>query len=112
MRAKPENSVFFCCDIQSSCSGYMLNYPTMAKNGARLAQTAQLLEIPVLATSHIKFGPIDEMITAKHHPGVTVFEDKRRFSMIDERVEAYLASLGEHRRQAILYGCEAHICIK
>ena len=58
-RVDPDKAVFFSCDIQDSCSGYMMNYPTMAKNAARLAQVSGLLQIPVIATAHTKFGPID-----------------------------------------------------
>ena len=68
----------------------MLNYPTMAKNAMRLAQTAHLLTIPVIATAHVKFGPIDPMIEEKHYEGVTVFTEKKMFSMVDDRVREKL----------------------
>ena len=42
-RASPETSLFFCCDIQASSALHEINYPTMTKNAARLAQTADLL---------------------------------------------------------------------
>ena len=89
----------------------MMNYPTMAKNAARLAQAAELLEIPVIATAHTKFGPIDELVSAKHHAGVTVFTEKKMFSMLDDRVRNHLETFA-NRRMAVLYGCETHICIK
>lgn len=111
-RVTPESSVFFCCDIQASSAAHEINYPTMTKNAARLAQTAELLQIPVIATSHIKFGPIDEEVSSKFYSGVTVFEDKRCFSMIDERVSAHLSSLPQERKCAVLYGCDAHVCVK
>eukprot|EP00353_Schmidingerella_taraikaensis_P008462 CAMPEP_0185572572 /NCGR_PEP_ID=MMETSP0434-20130131/4480_1 /TAXON_ID=626734 ORGANISM="Favella taraikaensis, Strain Fe Narragansett Bay" /NCGR_SAMPLE_ID=MMETSP0434 /ASSEMBLY_ACC=CAM_ASM_000379 /LENGTH=84 /DNA_ID=CAMNT_0028188495 /DNA_START=14 /DNA_END=268 /DNA_ORIENTATION=- len=84
----------------------------MAKNAARLAQLSELLEIPVIATAHTKFGPIDPAVVEKHHSNVAVFTEKRRFSMIDERVESHLETLAAERRAAFLYGCEAHICVK
>ena len=84
----------------------------MAKNAARLAQISNLFEISVVATAHTKFGPIDSMIMDKHHDKVTVFTEKRNFSMIDERVSAHLDSLEGPPRVAVLYGCETHICIK
>ena len=61
----------------------MMNYQTMAKNAARLAQAAELLQIPVIATAHTKFGPIDELVSSKHYSGVTVFTEKKMFSMLD-----------------------------
>ena len=88
-----------------------MNYPTMAKNAARFAQVAELLEIPVIASAHTKFGPIDESVSSKHYSGVTVFTEKRMFSMLDDRVRDHLQTLGG-RRTVVLYGCEVHICIK
>lgn len=53
------------------------------------------------------------MITEKHYSGVTVFDEKNKFSMIDERVKNYLRGVQSNGRyQIVLYGCEAHICMK
>ena len=82
----------------------------MAHNAARLAQTAKILGIPVIATTQINFGPISGMVSAKHHPGVKVFEGKKQFSMMTPEVDSYFRSLG--RTSVVLYGCEAHICVK
>ena len=62
-RVNPEQAVFFSCDIQHSCAAHMMNYPTMAKNAARLARVSGLLKIPMIATAHTKFGPIDPMVS-------------------------------------------------
>ena len=50
------------------------------------------------------------MVKAKHFDGVRVFEGKKQFSMLTEEVDAHFRSLDKDT--VILYGCEAHICIK
>ena len=58
------------------------------------------------------FGDIDAIITEVTHPGRTVF-DKSLFSMIEPPVEAYLDKLKDkHVDQVVLYGVEAHVCVK
>ena len=44
----------------------------------------------MIATWHTNFGLIDEVVSSKFYSGVKVFEDKRCFTMLDERVEAHL----------------------
>ena len=51
------------------------------------------------------------MVSSKHHDLVAEFPEKKRFSMIDERVSVHLAQYPT-RKMAVLYGCETHICVK
>ena len=88
----------------------MINYTTLAKNGARLAQTARLFEIPIIVTEHTKFGQTDPIISKEHGSMVKIFPEKKNFSMLDTRVENHLIDL--NRRTVILYGSETHICVK
>ena len=46
----------------------------------------------------------------KHFAGVRVFEGKSQFSMLTDEVDAHFRSL--NRPSIVLYGCEAHICMK
>lgn len=102
--------MFLACDLQHKVADYLINYDTMAKNSARLAQTAELLTIPVVATSHVKFGDIDPSIKEKFYDGVKIFPNKNTFSMINEAVREHMTSLG--RSKVVLFGAETHICIK
>jgi nicotinamidase-related amidase len=63
----------------------------------------------VISTKQVNFGDIDEGVTKYHFDGVKVFE-KKTFSMLDPTVTAHFESL--RRRSVVLYGFEAHICVK
>ena len=82
----------------------------MARNAARLTKTAEILDIPVISTTQVNFGPISEEVSSKHFSGVKVFEGKKQFSMLTPEVDAYFTAL--QRGTIVLYGCEAHICMK
>jgi nicotinamidase-related amidase len=69
-----------------------------------------VFDIPVISTAQVNFGPIDESITAQHHAGVKVFE-KKTFSMLDSNIKPYLMGLSG-RKNAVLYGVEAHVCVR
>ena len=109
-RLSTTSTVFFECDIQKVLQKHLFNFPTMAHNAARLTQVSEILDIPVIATTQVNFGPISDVITAKHHAGVRVFEGKKQFSMLTEDVDAHFRSLSCDN--VVLYGCEAHICMK
>ena len=110
VRLTPANCVFFECDIQERLTKHIFNFNTMAHNAARMAQVSKILGIPVIATAQVNFGPISPIITAKHHEGVQVFTDKKLFSMLEPRVEPIFTAL--NRPNLVIYGCEAHICVK
>ena len=82
----------------------------MAHNAGRLAQTAQILDVPVISTTQVNFGDICDAVKSKHFDGVRVFEGKKQFSMLTEEVDAHFRSLDCDT--VVLYGCETHICIK
>ena len=109
MRATVQDAVFLECDVQAKFSKFIKGYQSVAHNAARMAQVAHILQIPLIATHQVNFGPIDETITQHHPQGVAVFE-KRTFSMLDDQVSSHFKSL--NRRSAILYGIEAHVCVR
>lgn len=75
-----------------------------------MSQAAKVFDIPVISTQQVNFGAIDESILASHHAGVKVFE-KKTFSMLDHAVKPYLLGL-TGRKSAVLYGVEAHVCVR
>lgn len=75
-----------------------------------MAQAAKVFGVPVISTLQANFGPIDERVITHHHDGVKVFE-KKDFSMIDSAVKPYVQSLAP-RNCAVLYGVEAHVCVR
>ena len=111
-RAAIEDTIFFCCDIQTSVEYTVINYPTLCKNAMRLAQLAKLLQIPVIVTTHETYGPVPEIISSQFYEGVKLYEDKHTMSMLGhELVKAHLDSMPE-RKTVVLYGCDTHVCIK
>ena len=77
VRLTQENTVFFECDIQERLAKHIFRFNTMAHNAGRLAVVSKILNIPVIATAQVNFGPIAKTITDKHHSGVQVFTDKK-----------------------------------
>ena len=92
-RLSSASAVFFECDIQSKLESHLFNFPTLARNAARLTQTAQILEIPVISTTQVNLGPISTEISDKHFAGVRVFEGKKSFSMMTPEVDEHFRAL-------------------
>ena len=68
------------------------------------------MDIPVITTAQVNFGPISTEVSSKHFEGVRVFEGKQQFSMLTDEVDAHFRSLA--RNTVVIYGCETHICVK
>ena len=89
---------------------HIFGFNAVAHNAKRLAQFSQLLNIPLIATKQANFGPIAEEITNAHPEG-TLCVEKKMFSMLTEPVVEHL-KLHSERRNVVLYGQEAHVCIR
>ena len=109
-RLNPASTIFFECDIQQKLEKHLFNCATMVRNAARLTQTAEILDIPIISTTQVNFGPVSKEITDQQFAGRKVFEGKKQFSMLTDEVDAHFRSL--NRNTVVLYGCEAHICMK
>ena len=108
-RLTPETTVFFECDIQERIAKAIHRFNTVAFNGGRLTQTANFFAIPIISTKQVNFGNTSELIT-KHHPASIKVWEKKTFSMLNADTLPYFESLG--RRNVVLYGVEAHVCMK
>lgn len=95
-RVSPLQAIFMECDLQQKMAKHIKNFDACQHNAGRLAQVAKLLDIPVIATKQVNFGPIDERITAKHDTHVATFE-KKTFSMLDEAVTAHMNSMSDRK---------------
>lgn len=109
MRASPKDVVFLECDVQSKFAKHIKGYESIATNAARMAQVSKIMEIPLISTMQVNFGPVDTRVTEHHHDGVKMFE-KKTFSMWDDQFDAHWKTLG--RKSAVLYGLECHVCVK
>lgn len=108
-RLLPSEVVFLECDIQKTISKHIQKMDSVVHNARRMAMMAKVLNIPVISTKQANFGDIMPEIAEQHYEGVKVFE-KNEFTMMEEPVFEYLKSLG--RNKVVLYGIEAHICVK
>ena len=113
-RCTMQNTIFLECDIQQKLAKYIQLNSVVEHNAKRLTQISQIGRIPIIATRQIpkNFGDVAEVIQSVHHDGRQVF-DKSTFSMLEEPVVEHLQPLFDGgRNQAVLYGVEAHVCIK
>ncbi|MCI0400560.1 MAG: isochorismatase family protein [Gammaproteobacteria bacterium] len=81
------------------------------RNVEILTQAAQLLSVPVIVTEQYPegLGPVEPDI-AKHLPNDALRFEKTRFSCCG--AEGFTQSVADSkRRQAILTGMEAHVCV-
>ena len=98
------------CDIQPKVGSKVFKYQTVVHNCTRLAKLADTLNVPIVATHQVNFGPIDEQIVACHNAETTKCFEKSAFSMLgDQTVSAHLESLG--KVTAVLYGLDTVVCM-
>ncbi len=108
-----DDSLLVIIDLQSKLSAVMP--PEQAclttRNSTRLIDAANILDIPILVTEQYPqgLGATEEMLVTKLSLSTPIFE-KSGFSCCasDSFCEALLTS---ERKQVILVGQEAHICI-
>jgi len=85
-------------------------------NARRLAITAKIFKIPIISTMQVPkiFGTTAEEIAEiyeKEYPEGVFRHEKVMFTMLEPPVVTKLESLAP-RNKIVLYGCEAHVCVK
>ena len=98
------------CDVQEGFESCIWKMEAIIKNSARLMQVSKELDIPVIATIHDskKYGETSDGVQEVYQQGFTDTE-KFTFNMLTPPVLAQIAATG--RRQVVLYGVQAHVCI-
>jgi hypothetical protein len=61
-RLTPELAVFFECDVQAKMATLIKGFDSVAVNSARLAQSSQTLNIPVISTVQVNFGAVHDTV--------------------------------------------------
>ncbi|KAL6075741.1 isochorismatase domain-containing protein [Balamuthia mandrillaris] len=109
-RIKPENSVFFLCDVQERFRDLISHMPSVVHVSDLMVKAAPVFKIPVVVTEQYPkaFGRIVPEIDLSGEE-VHKFE-KTRFSMLTEDVTAFL-SQHPQRTSVVLFGIEAHVCV-
>jgi nicotinamidase-related amidase len=106
-----DQSVLIIVDVQERLCPVMDNPRRVLMNGARLARGARLLGVPVLITEQYPkgLGPTMHDIRVEV-PEREAYVEKLTFSSAAEpAVMERLEALG--RRQAVVCGVEAHVCV-
>ena len=107
---KRDRSVLLVIDIQAKLAPAIENVDGVVANTIKLLNVADALEVPILATEQYPrgLGPtIDELVPLI--PEGATIEKEHFCSTNDPTCAARLDDLG--RRQVILTGMEAHICV-
>ena len=105
-----ENSALVVIDFQGNLAHAMDNKQELFANAQKIVAGAQALEIPILATEQVpaKLGPTIPEI-AQHLAGVKII-GKEGFNCW-ENVPFRKELTAFNRKQILLIGIEAHICV-
>ncbi|KAI8904679.1 Isochorismatase-like protein [Gorgonomyces haynaldii] len=99
---------FLLCDIQSSFSKHIHQYPRIVKTAQKLLAASRILEQPLIVTEQYpeRLGQTDNTLDIS---GAVIVEPKMRFSMITPKIKSYLAE--QKIQKCIVFGIEAHVCV-
>lgn len=116
VRLEPDNTLFLECDVQESLRKYIPEESELIiHNARRLAEIANVLDIPIIATTHAKdkFGDVAQEITDVNYKNRKVF-NKSTFSMIRPDSIKVFAEVERTigRTNAVIYGAETHVAVK
>lgn len=100
-------SVLLLVDMQTGLLPAVLEHQALVERAERLAKTARLLGVPVIATEHYaqKIGPTSPLLQGH----VDHVIHKTHFDATREN--HFLAEFPRHRRRVLLIGTEAHVCV-
>lgn len=110
MMLDSENSVLIIIDIQGRLADVVADSADVFANSRRLAETAKLLEIPVVFSEQIpdKLGTTRDELADLKDDAVTI--SKSSFGCGGE--PSFMAALKQTgKKQVVLCGIEAHICV-
>jgi len=106
MLISPDQSVLIIVDMQSKLMPAIDDHITVLNQCVRLARIAQALEIPILGTEQNPVG------LGENHPDLKALCSstliKQHFDACSDDLIRYIP---KDRKQLILVGCEAHVCL-
>eukprot|EP01080_Neovahlkampfia_damariscottae_P001798 gene1798-940_t len=108
-RLVKDNVAFFACDIQKNFMKIMPQAESVIFVGKQLTKASRILNTPIFITEQYPkyFGNTEPEITDElQNPKIY---HKMKFSMLTEELEKDLITSG--RKQIVLFGIEAHVCI-
>ncbi|CAM9863495.1 unnamed protein product [Ectocarpus sp. 12 AP-2014] len=110
----PSSTVFFACDVQERFRDLIHNMPAVISTAKFMLDVSQELEVPCIVTEQYPkalLHTVPELNVGKgpDQINVPIFE-KKLFSMCTKEVEEELKKLPD-RKDAVLFGIEAHVCV-
>jgi nicotinamidase-related amidase len=107
MTLSTENAVLLLIDLQQKLVPAIADGDTMVARSVRLAEAAQLLDVPVRATEQypVGLGPTVPELAA--YPREVLA--KTTFSAVGD--PGFAALLPAGTREVVIAGCEAHVCV-
>lgn len=107
MNLLPERSVLLLIDLQERLMPAIAEHESVVANALRLAKVAKLLDIPVLATEQNPAG------LGPNLPAIREIADRTLTKQFFDatREPAWQEFLPPERPNAIVAGCEAHVCV-
>jgi len=110
-RLSPEHSLVLMIDMQASLMPAINHATAQIEAANRLARGAQLLGVPVHATEHVpeKLGQTIEPLRSRLSTTPNAVLTKRHFDGCREASSGAL--FPTQRRQVVVAGSEAHVCV-
>ncbi len=107
----PDDSLFLIIDLQEKLINSQPKGEELVKNACKIAQTATILNTPVIVTEQYPQGLGNTHKNLKEKlPENTVYFEKTAFSCVKEN--GFLELLKSFKRkQIIICGIETHICV-
>ncbi|GAA5936741.1 hypothetical protein JCM10213_000044 [Rhodosporidiobolus nylandii] len=131
-RIRPNQTAFFCCDIQERFRLVVHAYPHVIQTAEKMLKAAKILDVPVIATEQTPmFSPPPPNPDAQHTAIVPQVETsplpflrelesprlrpdwvplaKTKFSMVVPQIEQQIKEW--ETQSVVLFGIESHVCV-
>lgn len=115
LRMRADRSVLVLIDYQARLMPAIHDSEEVLRRASFVAQVARLLGVPAIATAQnpARLGPNVEAVA--DHLDADAVVDKLSFGACDGGLDDALARLGHdtagHELDAVVAGCEAHVCL-
>ncbi|KAK4546562.1 hypothetical protein LTR36_001779 [Oleoguttula mirabilis] len=107
--------VLFICDLQEKFRNAIHEFPRVVSTTQKLLKASQILDIPVFATTQLrsKLGETCPELGLDAPGGIKTIAhaDKSAFSMFVPEVQKAFHTLGPEKKEVVVVGIEAHICV-
>ncbi len=106
-----EDSIVMIIDVQEKLLNAVFNKASLEKKATTLANTAKILEIPVIVTEQYPKGLGATVETLREAlPENTQYFEKTAFSALENN-DVLEALKNSGKKQVVIFGIETHICV-